>query len=440
VSPMVLRAPVVAAVLSLCAACASSQTPPSPRPSDAAVTAAASEAPPPSPRPAALNAAPPAPAAPSPGFAAWREGFRARALAAGVPSATFEAAFAGVTVNKTVLERDAFQPEFVRPIWEYLDSAVSATRIANGRDNLASKRGTLAGIADRYGVDPEVVVAIWGLESAYGTYTGDIPVVEALATLAYEGRRRDFGEEQLLAALRILAAGDVSPNRMRGSWAGAMGHTQFIPTSFLQYAVDHDGDGRRDLWSDDALDALASTANYLSRFGWERGAPAAVEVRLPRGFDVALADGRARPGADWAARGVRAAVGGTPPPAAEAELILPAGANGPAFLTYRNFDVIKRYNNATSYALAVVLLSDELAGREGLQAAWPRSERPLSRSETEEMQRRLTGLGFDTQGVDGIIGPATRSAVRGFQSSRGLPADGFASAALLARLRAEGGG
>lgn len=380
-----------------------------------------------------------APAQPGESFTAWRAGFRARALAAGVSAATFDAAFDGVAPNARVLELDSFQPEFARPIWDYLDSAVSATRVANGRLQAAEKADALKRIEARYGVDAPVFLAIWGVESAFGANYGDIPVIEALATLAYEGRRRAFGEEQLLAALRILDAGDVTPGRMVGSWAGAMGHTQFIPTSFEAYAVDFTGDGRRDLWSADALDALASTANYLSRFGWTLGAPWGVEAALPGGFDHALADERRRPTADWRALGVTRIDGAPLEDHGDAALILPAGARGPAFIVYPNFFVIKRYNNATSYALAVGHLADRIAGGGPFVSPWPRGERALSRGEKEEMQARLTQLGFDTRGADGVVGPDTRAAIRAWQGARGLPADGFDSAALLEALRRETG-
>ncbi|QIE56453.1 lytic murein transglycosylase [Pikeienuella piscinae] len=379
-------------------------------------------------------------AAPNISFTAWRDGFRVRALAQGVSAATFDRAFRGVTPNDKVVELDRYQPEFTRPIWEYLDSAVSPTRIANGQAKLASEANALRAIESQYGVDKEVVLAIWGLESAYGDNYGSIPVIESLATLAYEGRRRDFAEEQLIEALKIIDSGDISPERMVGSWAGAMGHTQFIPTSFQAYAVDFTGDGRRDLWAADPSDALASTANYLSRFGWKLDAPWGVEISLPSGFDYTLADqSLRRPVADWRAMGVTLAGGGAIPDHGEAAILLPAGANGPAFALFSNFDVIRRYNNATSYALAVGHLSDRIAGGGPFRAAWPRDDKPLSRSETEEMQRRLTSLGFDTQGVDGIIGPMSRTAIRDFQRSRNLTPDGYASTALLAALRSAGG-
>ncbi|MEM6423508.1 MAG: lytic murein transglycosylase, partial [Pseudomonadota bacterium] len=253
--------------------------------------------------------------------------------------------------------------------------------------------------------------------------------------LAHDGRRRPFAEDQLLAALAILEAGDIAAPRMVGSWAGAMGHTQFIPTSFVDYAVDHDGDGRRNVWAPDAADALASTANYLARFGWDFGAPAAIEVRLPAGFDYALADTDARPAAAWAGLGVRPIQGGSLPAGDTVRILLPAGAAGPAFAIYPNFRVIRRYNNATSYALAVSHLGDRIRGGPPFTAGWPRGDRALSRNETRELQERLTARGFDTRGADGIIGPNTRSAVRAFQAAQGLTPDGYVSGSLLETLR-----
>jgi membrane-bound lytic murein transglycosylase B len=405
----------------------------------AAVTGAASVPLPPT-RPAEVPAVAPRPA----DFEAWKRSFRRRALAVGIRPATFDAAFAGVGVNARVLELDAYQPEFVRPIWEYLDRAVSESRIASGRESAADQAGTLHRIEDRYGVDIGVVAAIWGIESAYGHNYGSIPVIESLATLAYDGRRRDFAEEQLIAALRILQSGDVAPGRMVGSWAGAMGHTQFIPTSFEAYAVDFTGDGRRDVWATDPADALASTANYLARHGWQRAEPSVIEVELPQGFDYGLADDETRKSAaEWQALGVRARRGALLP-SDSVTILLPAGARGPAFAAYPNFRVIKRYNNATSYALAVALLAAQIDGsiRFGLTPAmdWPRTDRPLSRDETKELQRRLTGLGYSTQGVDGIVGPNTRSAIRSFQASAGMVPDGYLSTALLERVRQAAGG
>jgi membrane-bound lytic murein transglycosylase B len=399
--------------------------------SDPGVTGPAAQAAPPT---ASAQAAPAAPAAQVP-FPEWRAGFLSRARAAGVPEATLAAAFAGVEPNRRVLDLDGRQPEFTRPIWEYLDGAVSDARVADGRARRQRMAADLSRIEDRFGVDAPVLLAIWGIESGFGANYGDIPVIESLSTIAWQGRRRAFGEEQLLSALRILTAGDITPGRMVGSWAGAMGHTQFIPTSFETYAVDFTGDGRRDLWAADALDALASTANYLARSGWRRGAPWGVEVRLPPGFDHALADERPRPAPEWSRLGVATMDGRPLPDHGPAGILLPAGARGPAFAVFPNFSAIKRYNNATSYAMAVGHLADRIAGGAPFRGSWPRGDRPLSRTEREEMQRMLTALGYDTQGADGVVGPNTRAAIRAFQAARGLPADGYDSAELLALLR-----
>jgi membrane-bound lytic murein transglycosylase B len=368
------------------------------------------------------------------GFATWIEGFRPRALRAGIRGDTFDRAFAGVAYDGEIVARDRRQPEFTRAIWDYLDSAVSDTRIANGRARLAADGAVLAAVEARLGVEKEVVAAIWGLESGYGSYRGSTPVIGALATLAFDGRRGAFFEEQLIAALRIVQSGDVVPARMTGSWAGAMGHTQFIPTSYLAYAVDFGGDGRRDIWGDDPADALASAANYLARHGWTRGQPWGVEVRLPAGLDARVAGSR-RSIAEWRAAGLVLADGGRLPDHGPAALFLPAGLRGPAFLTFDNFRVIKRYNNADSYALAVGHLADRLAGAGPIRAAWPRGDRPLTRDEREELQRLLTARGYDTGGIDGRIGPATLAAIRAFQAAAGMAPDGYVSLELLMRLR-----
>lgn len=418
-----------AALLGACAQSSSGSLVPAPetKPETASQT---------SPKPSAVQPTQPTAAT----FGEWRDQFRVRALAAGISPATFDSAFAGVRLNTQVQSLDRKQPEFSRPIWEYLDSAVSSSRVATGKRNAQRKQDALERIQARYGVDYPAIVAVWGLESGYGGNFGSIPVIQSMATLAYDGRRRGFAEEQLIAALRILEAGDITPSRMVGSWAGAMGHTQFIPTSFLEYAVDFTGDGKRDLWASDAIDALASTANYLSRFGWTQGAPAVIEVSLPDGFDYLQATQSVKkPAQDWRAAGVIPVRGGALPAADGVSIILPAGAKGPAFAAYPNFRVIKRYNNSTSYALAVAHLADRIAGASGFAGSWPRDDRTLSRTEKQELQSRLTQLGFDTKGVDGIIGPNSRDAVRAFQSSRGLVPDGYVSAAILREVRAAGG-
>jgi len=369
-------------------------------------------------------------------FERWKWNFRSEALAAGIAPQVYDNAFAGVTLNAKVIRLDGRQPEFSRPIWKYLESAVSPTRVANGREKLAENAELMAEIERRYGVDRQVVLGIWGLESAYGSFYGDNSVIRSLATLAFDGRREKFAKEQLIAALRILQRGDISAERMRGSWAGAMGHTQFIPTSFESYAVDFTGDGRRDIWADDAQDALASAANYLARHGWKLGQPAYAIVRLPQGIDYfELNASNKQPAGYWAARGVTLANGAPVPNYGDAAIVLPAGARGPAVMTFHNFGVIRKYNNATSYAMGVAHLGERIMGAPPLNLTWPTDDRPLGRTERKTLQEQLTALGFDTDGIDGILGPNSRKAIRDFQRSRGLPADGYASEKLLTRVQ-----
>ncbi|MDU8942556.1 lytic murein transglycosylase [Ovoidimarina sediminis] len=369
-------------------------------------------------------------------FERWISEFRRRAVAQGIRPQVFDQAFQSVRYDTDVIQRDRNQAEFTKQIWEYLESAVSDTRVKNGKAALRDHKRTLAAIEARYGVEAEVVVAIWGLESAYGSFRGNTPIISALATLAFDGRRGRFFEEQLIAALRIVQSGDVRPDRMTGSWAGAMGHTQFIPTSYLAYAQDFDGDGRRDIWSDDPTDALASTAAYLARFGWTKGQPWGIEVRLPRGFDYSQSGERIKKSVgEWMAAGVRDAAGNRIPEHGRASILLPAGAQGAAFMIFDNFHVIERYNTADAYVIGVGHLSDRIGGGRPIQANWPVDDRALRFSEKQEMQRRLTGAGFDTQGVDGIIGPNTIQAIRRFQRSVGMIPDGYASYEILRRLR-----
>lgn len=376
------------------------------------------------------------PAVANQGFARWIGGFRGRARAAGISDAAFDHAFRGVGYNTEVISKDRNQGEFAKTIWEYLDSAVSETRVANGIAALERHRALLERIEATYGVKKEVVVAVWGLESSFGTNRGSTPLIEALATLAYDGRRGEFFESQLIAALKIVQAGDVDPRRMTGSWAGAMGHTQFIPTSYLDYAVDFTSDGRRDIWSDDPADALASTAAYLARFGWQKGEPWGVEVRLPNGFDFSLTGGQVtKSPAEWAALGVRDAGGRPFPSHGAASILVPAGAGGAAFMIFENFRVIERYNSADAYVIAVGHLADRIAGGSPIRAGWPREDRALLFSERKELQERLTRAGFDTRGVDGRIGTNTIAAIRAFQRASGLVPDGYASVEILKRLR-----
>lgn len=370
------------------------------------------------------------------GLAQWIETFRPRALAEGISPDTFDRAFRGVRYNAEVIEKDRNQAEFTRAIWDYLDRAVSDKRVENGKKALRQNRRLLQRLEATYGVPKEVIVAVWGLESSYGDNRGDIPVIEALATLAYDGRRGRFFEAQLIDALKILQRGDVRPGNFTGSWAGAMGHTQFIPSSFQAFAVDFDGDGRRDIWSDDPTDALASTAAYLAKSGWQPGVPWGMEVALPQGFDYGLeGKGNRMDSADWAAMGVRRADGRPLPDHGPAALLMPAGARGAAFLIYANFRAIERYNAADAYVIAIGHLSDRLAGGDPIRAAWPRDDRALTSAENLELQQRLTAAGFDTGGADGKIGPKTLAAVRAFQRSIGMVPDGYPSLEILKRLR-----
>ncbi|WP_249729412.1 lytic murein transglycosylase, partial [Acidovorax sp. CCYZU-2555] len=356
-------------------------------------------------------------------FARWVAEFRTSARAAGIDEATLHAAFDGVRFVPRVVSSDRAQPEFTRTVWAYLDSAVSAQRVTRGQDKLLQLRPQVDAITARYGVPTEIIFAIWGMESNYGSNVGDIPAIDALATLGFEGRREDWARGQLLAALKILQNGDIARERMIGSWAGAMGQTQFLPSNFLAYAVDADGDGRRDIWGS-VPDVTASTANFLARSGWQAGQPWGLEVRLPSGFDYARADDARQPASQWAGEGVQS-MDGTPLPALEgASILLPAGARGPAFLVGANFRTILRYNNSTSYALAVGLLAQKLAGGPGVQAPWPRDLQALSNSQVRALQTALNARGFDTGAPDGTMGPATRRGIRQYQQSLGLPADG----------------
>lgn len=382
----------------------------------------------PEPRPEGVAAAPRAAS-----FEAWVAGFRGRALAGGVSARTFDSAMSGVTYLPGTVRLDRAQAEFATRVWEYLENAVTPGRIAEGRQLMARHAALLDRIEARFGVPSEVVVAVWGLESSYGAVRGTTPTLSTLATLARDGRRAGFFEAELIAALKIVQAGEVTPARMIGSWAGAMGHTQFMPSSYLAHAVDFTGNGRRDVWGVDPSDALASAANYLAANGWTRGEPWAVEVRLPAGFDLA-AVGTRRGMEAWRALGVTAASGRLPG-VGQAELMLPAGRNGPPLLAFGNYHVLKTYNVSDAYVIALGHLSDRLRGAGPFVAGWPRGDRALNLSERMELQRLLNAAGFDTAGVDGRLGPATHAAVRGWQAANGLVPDGYISGDLLARMR-----
>ncbi|WP_446720161.1 lytic murein transglycosylase [Leisingera sp. ANG-Vp] len=387
-------------------------------------------------RPAAGIAADAEPVAADANFQGWIEGFRSRAVNQGINASVLDKAFSGVSYDPEVIRRDRNQSEFTKTIWSYLDSAASALRVKNGKAALRKQQARLDQIEAQYGVEKEVVVAIWGLESSYGAFRGKMDVIRSLATLAFDSRRGAFFEGQLLAALKILQAGDVPARKMTGSWAGAMGHTQFIPTSYLDYAVDFTGDGKRDIWSDNPVDALASTAAYLKQFGWVQGQPWGVEVTLPKGFDYTLADREIeKQPSEWAALGITGLDGHAVGDHGKASILLPAGSEGAAFMIFGNFAVLERYNTADAYVIGVGHLADRIKGGAEIQGDWPRGDRALTLAEREELQERLTGAGFDTEGIDGKIGPKTIGAVRDYQVANGLTPDGYASPRLLEKLR-----
>ena len=414
--PRPLAVGLIAAVLSV-AACAQAPVPGS-RPSTPATV----------PAPSAISDA---------AFTRWLETVKAEAVTRGVRPATIDRAFAGIGFNAKVIELDRRQPEFTSTFWRYFDSAVSETRVANGRAMLAQHRPLLDRVSRETGVPAEVLVAFWGVETNYGSNTGGFNVIEALATLACDDRRGPFFREQLITALEILDQGHIRPEAMQGSWAGAMGQMQFMPTTFRDHAVDGSGDGRKDIWTS-LPDAFASAGAFLSRLGWRAGEGWGWQARLPAGYDYARSGLSAwRPLATWAALGVTRA-DGRPLPTTEdrtAALLLPAGYRGPAFLVTDNFRVIMRWNNASVYALAVGRLSDRIAGEGPLIGAFGRDQIPLRRSDVEVLQSLLNGLGYHAGAPDGLLGPNTRAAIKRFQAARGLPADGYADPALLDRLR-----
>lgn len=349
----------------------------------------------------------------------------------------------GVQADFGILDKLNYQPEFRLPIWDYLSALVDDERIADGRAALARHADVLQRIQAAYGVDPATVVAVWGVESNYGRITGNYPLVQALGTLSCFGRRQGYFQNEFYAALRILQRGDIAPDRLNGSWAGALGHTQFMPATYERLAVDFDGDGRRDL-VDNSDDALASTANFLRKGGWQSGLPWGFEVRLPAGFDPALAGRKnKRPASDWAARGIVAVDGRTLANSGLADgertaILLPAGVRGPAFIVTPNFDVIYGYNAAESYGLAIAHLSDRLRGGPPFATPWPTDDPGLSRAERRELQTLLATRGHDIGEIDGILGDKSRVAVRQEQSRLGQPVSGRGGQKLLQALRAEG--
>lgn len=373
--------------------------------------------------------------------AAWLDGVKREAASRGISQATISAALSGWRPVDRILELDRRQAEFSQTFWTYIGRAVTDVRVERGKSLLRQHRKLLDRIRRRYGVQPRFLVALWGLESNFGDNSGGFRVVDSLATLAYDPRRADFFRGELFNALRILDEGHIPLSGMNGSWAGAMGQMQFMPSTFLGHAVDQNGDGRRDIWTD-LPDIFGSAASYLRGIGWKGDEKWGREVRLPTGFDWDLASlDTEKTVSEWAALGVRRADGGGLPRAAvRGSIILPGGHRGPAFLVYRNFRTTMIWNRSINYALAVGHLSDRLIGQGPLLTPKPADDRPMRRTEIQEIQQILAGLGFDVGRPDGLAGARTRKALRAFQKTAGLPADGYPTPALLARLRGARGG
>lgn len=376
-----------------------------------------------------------APEANAAGFSECLAGLRSTALASGVDAATFDRVTRGLEPNPDVLAMAQVQPEFKTPIWDYLAGLVDDERVSDGRAMMSRWSQALALAESRYGVDQATITAVWGVESDFGRSFGTRPVVQSLATLSCGGGRQNYFRSEFIATLKIIQHGDIDPAQFNGSWAGAFGHTQFMPSTFLRTAVDLDGDGRKDLINS-VPDAVGSTAAYLRKGGWVPGGVWGFEVRLPEHYSGPSGRTRKEAMASWAARGLTRIdgrpLGGGP----AAGLLLPAGPNGPAFLVTRNFDAIYSYNAAESYALAIALLSDRLRGQHGLVAAWPTNDPGLSRAERREMQTLLMRRGYDLDGkADGVIGTKTKQAITDFQSKSGLSPNGRASASVLAALK-----
>jgi membrane-bound lytic murein transglycosylase B len=366
------------------------------------------------------------------GFRVFLQDLWPAAKARGISRETFDGAFRGVEPDSKIIALTRKQSEFVRPIWDYINGAISTERLSRGRKMVGEWSQTLAAVERTYGVPKEVVLGVWGMETNFGGFTGSIYVVRALSTLAYTGYRGEFFKEELLTALQILEADHIDRDKMLGSWAGAMGQTQFMPSSFMKYAVDGNRDGVRDIWSS-VPDALASTANYLRKNGWKPGLPWGFEVTLPRDFDYRhLRQGLAK----WASLGVKRVDGKAVPRSGEASLYLPGGVRGPAFLVTDNYDVIKSYNSSDAYAMGVAHLGDRLVGGPAIAGLWPKNEPMLDKDQREELQKHLAGLGLYSGDADGKLGSKTRDALRNFQVRRGLIPDGYADVAALRELRA----
>jgi lytic murein transglycosylase len=384
---------------------------------------------------AVLAAALLAPAAAKADFRSCLSGLRGQAAAQGISARTFDVAFSGVQPDMSVLEAMDSQPEFKTPIWDYMAALVDEERVADGRAAMRQHAQALATAEARYGVDRHTIAAVWGVESNFGKDIGKRSLVQSLATIACFGsRRRDYFRGELFATLKIIENGDIDPRRLTGSWAGAFGHTQFMPSTFQRLAVDLDGDGRRDV-VDSVPDALGSTANFLRKAGWRSGLPWGFEVRIPPGYDGPSGRRNKKPLSSWASLGVRRIDGRPLSGDYPAGLLLPAGPNGPAFLVTKNFDALYSYNAAESYGLAIAVLSDRLRGAPGIQTAWPTDDPPLSRAQRRELQRLLTARGYDVGEPDGRVGQKTRDAIKDIERRIGMAPTGRPGGKVLQALR-----
>ncbi len=367
---------------------------------------------------------------------------RSQAIASGVTGLTYDRYTQNLTPDYSVIEKLNYQPEFSTPIWDYLSGLVDEERVQLGQQKLAQHREVLNRVAATYGVPAETVVAVWGVESNFGNISGSYPLLQALGTLSCEGRRQSFFRGEFFTTMRILQRGDLTEQQMKGSWAGAFGHTQFMPSTYEELAVDFDGDGRRDLVSSTS-DALASTANFLKKRGWQTGMPWGFEVRIPDDMSIVGESRRNKKSlSSWMSRGVVRADGsaliqGNLSSSSAAGLMAPAGANGPVFLVFKNFDAIYSYNAAESYALAIAHLSDRLQGNGGFSKAWPTDDAGTSRAERREIQQFLLNKGYDIGTVDGLIGDKSRQAIRQEQIRLGLSPTGRAGQQILAAFRNE---
>lgn len=370
-------------------------------------------------------------------FKAWLSELRVEASQKGISKATLDAALTDLKPIPRVIELDRRQPEFTWTFRNYMSKLINDQRVKKGKRKLAENKKVLDEIGAKYGIQPRFLVAFWGLETDFGRLSeGYFPTVAALATLAHDGRRSKFFRQQLFAALKILDDGHISPAKLKGSWAGAMGHFQFIPTTFAAYAQDYDGDGKKNIWGN-KLDAFASAANFLTKSGWKDDEIWGREVKLPKGFDFNTASLKIKKSlSKWQALGVRRLDGSQLPSVdMQASIVAPAGAAGPAFVVYSNFRTIMVWNRSIFYAIAVGHLADRLLGGPKLSTLGPKSDKGLSFDEGRVLQQRLTDLGFDTGGIDGVVGAKSRDAIRAFQRKVGLVPDGYPSPSLLKRVQ-----